>query len=360
MSGQGMETDAESQKRCADVPTPSTPPEQKRVATAGPEVFSIGDQGIDVGDVDESLDPAIAEALRKMRIGLQKELSASVAQAVDGHAAGLVSTLSNRIKGMEQRQRRMEESQTEMSIKIDKLIQAVGGLAGTSAVPGPKAAASVAPPGSSGSAASASPAHGPHAQPPPQQAPTARSGQRNEVVLLQFKNKEFHKTIMGLERAVRSQSSYKGEPPEYSDGPKFHRYLAVSFSSYEDAAAYTKAVEKEQPVDKGGHRVEVIHKTKRDDRPAEVKRRGAALAPYYALFEEALAKGQSLEQTHETKLTEPYTAYIAIDPVTEQWHELGHVVWKDDGANISIVRVDNFADGVDEALRGRLLAQARS
>lgn len=358
---QAMEMDDETQKRCADVPLPGTPPEHKRVATGSPTEYSIADKDDEMSDSTAALDPAIAEALRKMRVGLQRELSASVAQAVDGHAAGLVSTLSARITGMEQRQRRMEESQSDMSLKIDKLIKAVGALAAPTATQSGEAASSSAQQGSAyqtPQAGQAGPSLSGSAAAPPQ-APFSPQGPREEIVLLQFRDKEFRKTMEGFERSVRSKTNYSGEVPEYS-GPKFHRFLTLSFYSYDSAVEYTKVLESAKPHDRQGHRVEVIHKMRRDERPPDVKRRGAALAPYYALFEEALAKGESMEQTHETKTDSPFTSYIAMNEVTETWQELGRVHWKDDGSAMHVSKVDTFSDCVSEKLRGRLLALVKS
>lgn len=102
--------DDDAQKRCADVLVQGTPPEQQWPATGTPIVFSIEDSGGEASDCSLALRPAIADALRKTRIGLQRELSASVAQAVDGHVAGVVAALSTCIARMEERQRRMEET----------------------------------------------------------------------------------------------------------------------------------------------------------------------------------------------------------------------------------------------------------
>lgn len=182
-----------------------------------------------------------------------------------------------------------------MSIKLDRHTNSAPAVS-----PDGEASSSSAPQGAAPrtpQAAAAGPTRSGLAPPP---AACVALEPKEDIVLLQFREKESRKAMEGFERTVRSTANYMGELPDDS-GPKFHHFLSLSFHFYESAVEHTKVVEAARPNDKQGNRVEVFHKTRRDARPPVGKRRGAASAPYYALFEEALAKGEALEQRHKTK-----------------------------------------------------------
>lgn len=105
-----------------------------------------------------------------------------------------------------------------------------------------------------------------------------RPDQMPEIVLLQFAEVELHKAMCGVEQAMRSRSTYSGAHPKVIKGRDFHTFLTVGFDRYEDAEAYTADMERANIVDRRGVPVQVIHKTKKDDRPPEVASRGKALS----------------------------------------------------------------------------------
>lgn len=109
---QASSAELDGQNQFADVPAPGTPPENERLATVEPERYDIVSPT--AGVIAEgtthapeasllTLDLAIADVLNTTRIGPQRELSASVASAVEERAAGLAATAITRSTGTEQR-----------------------------------------------------------------------------------------------------------------------------------------------------------------------------------------------------------------------------------------------------------------
>lgn len=136
-------------------------------------------------------------------------------------------------------------------------------------------------------------------------------------------------TMRGLEANYRSKRC-PHLTPLGTDSKRFHEFLAVKFGSFDEAVQYTTALDG-HCHDQMGHEVQVIHKSAKAQRPANIVRRGARLHGFYKVFQDCLKEGEELRPRHKQR-GETQTTFFDVSageqPVV---HELGSIKWTDDG-----------------------------
>lgn len=311
-----------------------------------------------------------ASILAAFKANFRQELRASLPGMVERSLGNLLEPLQQQQQTLQtetQRLRhdvgRLHEAQVQQAIdmkaQMSELAEAIRGLR---AQPPPAGAGgSERPPNQTSD--QPAPAFTPSAPRPPGK-PTVPGGSgsrplvgcsappthEGRIVLMKFASRELRGNMEGLEQSARSRLDYKGPPPTYS-GLRYHTHLTLHFGTYSDADAYSGALRKAGVTDRLGRPVIYSHKDRVDSRPPKVKRRGAAMATVFDALKPALTANEKLDMAHETKGSEPFSIFIAINEAPSSVRELVKAFWTDDGEKVRITRFAVFLKDVPENVR---------
>lgn len=144
-------------------------------------------------------------------------------------------------------------------------------------------------------------------------------------MLLQYDSPHLAGEMPGAEARWRWKLAPSSTTTEVT-APKVRPNLTVKSATFSEAASYAKALQG-RTFDKKGGNVEVAHKVAKANRPPHIIRRGEALAPSCKVLEKTLTKGETLEQTHNSKITPTETCYFVVNKATEKVRDIDRMQW---------------------------------
>lgn len=96
----------------------------------------------------------------------------------------------------------------------------------------------------------------------------------------------------------------------------------------------------------GGCVVEVIRMGSKHQRPAQINRRRAALAPVYHKLKQLLDPTEALEHTHLDR---------SVLRIRRDFRELAAIEWADEGEKATVKPACNFDKSVPKVVKGRIM-----